>query len=146
MHEYEGLSDIFFIMLYGGATMMAVLAGLYLWLRSGNAMNSETESPKGLRQWAAAFLASIAASHVWWALLGTIWLTDDRLIRNIVAITLDRVTFVPLMMCVLLRMLQDRHRPLWPIAVAMVPFFVVAVVAIVIHYDYFEWFVEGYSL
>ena len=137
---------MFFIMLYGGATMMAVLAGLYLWLRSGNAMNSETESPKGLRRWAAAFLASIAASHVWWALLGTIWLTDDRLIRNIVAITLDRVTFVPLMMCVLLRMLQDRHRPLWPIAVAMVPFFVVAVVAIVIHYDYFEWFVEGYSL
>ncbi len=146
MYEYEGLSDIFFIMLYGGATMMAVLAGLYLWLRSGNALNSETESPKGLRRWAAAFLASIAASHVWWALLGTIWLTDDRLIRNIVAITLDRVTFVPLMMCVLLRMLQDRHRPLWPIAVAMVPFFVVAVVAIVIHYDYFEWFVEGYSL
>ena len=146
MYEYEGLSDMFFIMLYGGATMMAVLAALYLWLRSGNALNSETESPKALRRWAAAFLASIAASHVWWSLLGTVWLTDDRLIRNIVAITLDRVTFVPLMMCVLLRMLQDRHRPLWPIAVAMVPFFVVAVVAIVIHYDYFEWFVEGYSL
>ena len=146
MYEYEGLSDMFFIMLYGGATMMAVLAGLYLWLRSGNAMNSETESPKGLRRWAAAFLASIAASHVWWALLGTIWLTNDRLIRNIVAITLDRVTFVPLMMCVLLRMLQDRRRPLWPVAVAMVPFFVVAVVAIVTHYDSFEWFVEGYSL
>ncbi len=137
---------MFFIMLYGAATMMAVLAGLYLWLRSGNALNSETESPKALRRWAAAFLASIAASHVWWALLGTVWLTDDRLIRNIVAITLDRVTFVPLMMCVLLRMLQDRRRPLWPIAVAMVPFFVVAVVAIVTHYDSFEWFVEGYSL
>ena len=135
---------MFFIMLYGGATMMAVLAALYLWLRSGNALNSETESPKALRRWAAAFLASIAASHVWWSLLGTVWLTDDR--RNIVAITLDRVTFVPLMMCVLLRMLQDRRRPLWPIAVAMVPFFVVAVVAIVTHYDYFEWFVEGYSL
>ena len=29
MYEYEGLSDMFFIMLYGGATMMAVLAGLY---------------------------------------------------------------------------------------------------------------------
>ena len=146
MYEYEGLSDMFFIMLYGGATMMAVLAGLYLWLRSGNALNSETESPKGLRQWAAAFLASIAASHVWWSLLGTMWLTDDRLIRNIVAITLDRVTFVPLMMCVLLRMLQDRRRPLWPVAVAMIPFVVVAVVAIVTHYDSFEWFVEGYSL
>ena len=146
MYEYEGLRDMFFIMLYGGATMMAVLAGLYLWLRSGNAMNSETESPKGLRCWAAAFLASVAASHVWWSLLGTIWLTDDRLIRNIVAITLDRISFVPLMMCVLLRMLQDRRRPLWPVAVAMVPFVVVAFVSIITHYDSFEWFIEGYSL
>lgn len=137
---------MFFIMLYGGATMMAVLAALYLWLRSGNALNSETESPKALRRWAAAFLASIAASHVWWSLLGTVWLTDDRLIRNIVAITLDRISFVPLMMCVLLRMLQDRRQPLWYIAVAMVPFVVVGVVGVVIHYDYFEWFVEGYSL
>ena len=137
---------MFFIMLYGGATMMAVLAALYLWLRSGNALNSETESPKALRRWAAAFLASIAASHVWWSLLGTVWLTDDRLIRNIVAITLDRISFVPLMMCVLLRMLQDRRQPLWYIAVAMVPFVVVGVVGVVIHYDSFEWFVEGYSL
>jgi AraC-like DNA-binding protein len=146
MYEHEGLGDIFFIMLYGGATMMAMLAGLYLWLRSGNALNSEMESPKGLRCWAAAFLASVAASHVWWSLLGTIWLTDDRLIRNIVAITLDRVTFVPLMMCFLLRMLQNRRRPLWPVAAAMVPFIVVAVVAIVTRNENFEWYVEGYSL
>ncbi len=41
MYEHEGLRDMFFIMLFGGAAMMAVLAGLYLWLRSGNAMNSE---------------------------------------------------------------------------------------------------------
>lgn len=146
MYEHEGLRDMFFIMLFGGAAMMAVLAGLYLWLRSGNAMNSETESPKELRRWAAAFLASVAASHVWWAVFGTVWMTDDRLIRNIVAITLDRISFVPLMMCVLLRMLQDRRRPLWPIALAMVPFVVVAVVAIVTHSDTFEWYVEGYSL
>ena len=146
MYEHEGLRDIFFMMLYGGATMMAVLAGLYLWLRSGNAVNSEMESPKELRRWAAAFLASVAASHVWWALLGTLWLTDDRLMRNIVAITLDRISFVPLMMCVLLRMLQDRRRPLWPIAVAMVPFVVVAIVSIVTRNNDFEWFVEGYSL
>ena len=146
MYEYEGLQDMFFIMLYGGVTMMAVLAGLYLWLRSGNAVNREMESPKELRCWAAAFLASVAASHVWWALLGTVWLTDDRLIRNIVAITLDRISFVPLMMCVLLRMLQDHRRPLWLIAAAMLPFVGVAIVSIVTHNNSFEWFVEGYSL
>ena len=146
MYEYEGLRDMFFIMLYGGATMMALVAALYLWLRSGNAVNSEVESLKELRLWAAVFLASVAASHVWWSLLGTVWLTEDRLVRNIVAITLDRVTFVPLMMCVLLRMLQDRRRPLWPVAAAMVPFIVIAIVSIVMHYDMFEWYIEGYSL
>ena len=146
MYEHEGLSDMFFIMLYGGAAMMAVLAGLYLWLRSGNAVNREVESLQELRRWAAAFLASVAASHVWWAVLGTVWLTDDRLVRNIVGITLDRISFVPLMMCVLLRMLQDRRRPLWPIAAAMVPFVVIAVVSIVTRNDGFEWYVECYSL
>ena len=44
MYEYEGLRDMFFIMLYGGATMMALVAALYLWLRSGNAVNREVES------------------------------------------------------------------------------------------------------
>ena len=146
MYEHEGLRDMFFIMLYGGAAMMALLAAVYLWLRSGNAINQNMESPKELRRWAAAFLTSVAASHVWWALLGTVWLTDDQLVRNIVAITLDRVTFVPLMMCVLLRMLQDRRRPLWPVAVAMLPFVAVAVVSISTRNDNFEWFVEGYSL
>ena len=137
---------MFFIMLFGGAAMMALLGGLYLWLRSGNAVNREVESMKELRRWAAAFLASVAASHVWWAMLGTVWLTDDRLVRNIVAITLDRISFVPLMMCVLVRMLQDRRRPLWPIAAAMVPFVAVAIVSIVKRIDTFEWYVEGYSL
>ena len=117
MYEHEGLRDMFFIMLYGGAAMMALLAAVYLWLRSGNAINQNMESPKEL-----------------------------RLVRNIVAITLDRVTFVPLMMCVLLRMLQDRRRPLWPVAVAMLPFVAVAVVSISTRNDNFEWFVEGYSL
>ena len=102
MYEYEGLHDMFFIMLYGGAAMMALLAGVYLWLRNGNAVSRGMESPKELRHWAAAFLIAVAASHVWWALLGAIWLTDDRLMRNIVAITLDRISFVPLMICVLL--------------------------------------------
>lgn len=146
MYEYEGLRDMFFIMLYGGATMMALVAALYLWLRSGNAVNREVESLKELRLWAAVFLASVAASHVWWSLLGTVWLTEDRVVRNIVAITLDRVTFVPLMMCVLLRMLQDRKRPLWPVAAAMVPFVVIAIVSFVLHYDMFEWYIEAYSL
>ncbi len=146
MYEYEGLHDMFFIMLYGGATMMALLAGAYLWLRNGNAVSRGMESPKELRHWAAAFLIAVAASHVWWALLGAIWLTDDRLMRNIVAITLDRISFVPLMICVLLRMLQNRRRPLWPVVVAIAPLLVWMVVSIVTRNDNFEQYVEGYSL
>ena len=146
MYEHQGLQDICFIMLYGGATMSAIMACLYLLLARGNAFSLAIKAPTELRQWAAAFMATVAASHVWWVVLGIYWLVDDRLIRNIVAITLDRVTFVPLMMCVLVRMLQDRHRKLWPIAVAMVPFLVTAVVSMVTRSDAFEWYVEGYSL
>lgn len=146
MYEHEGLKDFLFIMLYGGVAMMAVLAGMYLWFRAGNAVEHDVESPSMLRRWASAFMTSVAASHVWWVVLGIYWLTDDRLLRNIVAITLDRITFVPLMMCMLLRMLQDRRRPLWPIAVAMTPLVVVAVISIVTRCNDFEWFTEGYSL
>ena len=149
MYEYKGLQDIFFVMLYGGATLLAVMACLYLLLTRGNMFSSAINPPKTLRRWtlrrwAAAFMASVAASHVWWVMLGMYWLTDDRLSRNIVAITLDRLTFVPLMMVVLLRMLQDRRRPLWPVFVAMIPFAVTAVVSLVKHNNDFEWFIEIY--
>lgn len=146
MYEYKGLQDIFFVMLYGGATLLAVMACLYLLLTRGNMFSSAINPPKTLRRWTAAFMASVAASHVWWVMLGMYWLTDDRLSRNIVAITLDRLTFVPLMMVVLLRMLQDRRRPLWPVFVAMIPFAVTAVVSLVKRNNDFEWFIEIYSI
>ena len=36
MYQYQGLRDIIFIMLYGGAAMLAVVACLYLLLRRSN--------------------------------------------------------------------------------------------------------------
>ena len=146
MYEYKGLQDIFFVMLYGGATLLAVMACLYLLLTRGNMFSSAINPPKALRRWTAAFMASVAASHVWWVMLGMYWLTDDRLTRNIVAITLDRLTFVPLMMVLLLRMLQDRRRPLWPVFVVMIPFAVTAIVSLAKRNNDFEWFVEAYSI
>jgi len=47
---------------------------------------------------------------------------------------------------VLLRMLQDRHRPLWPVFVAMIPFAVTAIVSLVKRNNDFEWFIEIYSI
>lgn len=146
MYEHEGLQDIFFIMLYGGAALTAVLASLYLLLTRGNMMTYTITPSTELRRWAAAFMVSVAASHVWWVVLGIHWLADDQLLRNIIAIMLDRLTFVPLMMVVLVRMLQDRRRPLWPIAVAILPIAVIAVVSIVTRYEAYELITEWYSI
>ena len=145
MYEYQGLSDAFFLMLYGAAAWFALLAYVYLLFGRGNAVAGDEVVPSTLlRQWTAAFLAAVFMRHVWWAVLGQVMLTDDRLVRNIVAITLDRLTFVPLMMCVLLRMLQDRRRPLWPVWAAVAPMAVLAVVCIILHSDVFEPAVELY--
>ena len=121
MYDYQGLQDVFFIMLYGMAGFFAMLACVYLLLRRGNAFAEDVRSSCVLRRWTAAFMAAIVASHVWWYVLGTYFLTDDRLVRNITNIMLDHVTLVPLTMAVLLAMLQDRRRPLWPWLLAQAP-------------------------
>ena len=122
MYEYQGLQDVFFLMLYGMAGFFALLACLYLLFRRGNAfVGDEITSSLVLRRWTAAFMAAIAASHVWWYVLGIYWFTDDRLVRNITTIMLDYATLVPLIMGVLLAMLQDRRRSLWPWLLAQVP-------------------------
>ena len=75
-------------------------------------------------------MAAIAASHVWWYVIGIYWLADDRLVRNITTILLDHITLVPLTMAVLLAMLQDRRRPLWPWLVMQLPVVIFAIVGI----------------
>jgi hypothetical protein len=132
MYEYRGLQDVLFIALYIGTATCALLACLYLLLRRGNAFLDENiKSSRRLRHWTAAFMSAVAASHAWWYAIGIYWLSDDRLVRNITNIMLDHVTLIPLMMAVLLALLQDRHRPLWPWLVAQLPVVIFAVVGIV---------------
>ncbi len=130
MYEYRGLHDIFFIALYCGVTSLAVVACLYLLFRRRNIIADDVRSSRRLRRWTAALMAAMAASHVWWYAIGVYWLADDRLVRNITDIMLDYATLVPLTMAVLLAMLQDRRRPLWPWLVAQSPVVVFAVVGI----------------
>ena len=131
MYDYRGLQDVFFMMLYGGVTFFALLASLYLLLRRGNAfVGEEIRSSLRLRRWTAALMAMMAASHVWWYVIGVYWLADDWLVRTITVIMLDHATLVPLVMAVLLALLQDRRRPLWPWLVVQVPVIVAAVVGI----------------
>ncbi len=144
MYEYRGLQDVFFLMLYGAATFFALLACLYLLFRSGNAFAANVRSSRVLHRWTAAFMASVFASHLWWVLLGRHFFAGDNQVRNIIAIALDHLTFVPLMMCVLIRMLQDRRRPLWPIIPLFAPVAVLAAVCVFTHGDIFEPVIEYY--
>jgi len=129
MYDYRGLQDMFFMMLYGMAGFFALLACLYLLFRRGNAfVGEEVKSSLRLRRWTAALLAAMAVSHVWWYVIGVYWLADDWLVRTILVIMLDHSTLVPLVMGVLLAMLQDRRRPLWPWLLVQLPVVVDAAV------------------
>ena len=113
--------DIFFLMFYASVAMLALIACCYLLFRRGNAFAPDVTPPVRLRRWAAAFFATIALCHLWY--LPTYFLTspDDILLCNMITGLLDCMTALPLAIVVLLTMLQDRRRPLWPVAVMIVP-------------------------
>ena len=144
MYGYQSLQDYIFLMLYGGVAMLTFAVGIYLWLRRANAIAPAITPPDALRLWTAAFFIMAALSHVWWYVLGVHWLTDDRLIRNIVTISLDRITLVPLMMAVLLSVLQDRQHRLWPWVLAHVPIIVISAIGIAKHDPFYLFEIADY--
>ena len=144
MYGEQSLQDLVFMMLYGGVAMLAVVAALYLTFRHANAIAPGVTSPKALRLWTAAFFLASALSHVWWYVLGSCWLTDDRLVRNITVIMLDHITLVPLVIAVLLTLLQDRRRPIWPWLLAQLPVVVAAIMGISMHSLFFGYEMAHY--
>ena len=99
-----------------------MLASCYLLFRRANAIAPDVTPPVRLRRWTAAFFAVFVVNHLWY--LGpTFFLTsdDDVKLTNMIGILLDSMTFFPLSIIVLLVMLQDRRRPLWPVAVMVAP-------------------------
>ena len=109
MYEQYGLSDPFFLMLYGGAAMLALTECCYMLVALRSTLAPHVVPPRELRYWTAAFFAAVSASHLWWAMLGIVWLRDDRLTRDIVAIML---------------------RQLWPFFVAHIPIIIIAIYGI----------------
>lgn len=101
--------------------MLSLTACCYLLFRKSNAIAPDVNSPLPLRRWTAAFLASMALSHVWYMPEFYLTTTEDILLTNLVGATLDFMTLVPLGIIVLLNMLQDHKRPLWPVFVAVAP-------------------------
>ena len=110
-----------FLMFYASVAMLSLIACCYLLFRQGNAFAKDVTPPVRLRRWTAAFFAAIASCHMWY--LPTYFLTssDDMMLGYHIAGLLDCMTAIPLTIVVLLVMLQDRKRPLWPVAVMVAP-------------------------
>ncbi len=113
--------DALFIMLYGVVTAMAVIASCYLLFRRANAIAPDITPPARSRRWTAAFFASIALNHLWYMPIVFLNSSEDIQIIDLIGGLLDCMTVIPLAIVVLLTMLQDRKRPLWPVALMMTP-------------------------
>lgn len=120
-HGQIPLDFILFSALYVAGGTVTVVACLYLLLRRGNAIAPDVTSPVRLRRWTAAFLASIALAHVWYVPVALSGSEEDTMMAYLIGGLLDCLTFLPLALVVLLCMLQDRRRPLWPVALLMAP-------------------------
>ena len=119
MHDH--IQEDVFLMFYASVAMLSLIACCYLLFRRANAIAPDVMSPLRLRRWTAAFFAAMTLCHLWY--LPTYYLTssDDMMLSFLIAGLLDCMTVIPLTIVVLLVMLQDRRRPLWPVAVMVAP-------------------------
>jgi len=139
------LDVILLFMLYGVGAAVAAGACLYLVLRRANAFAPEVTPPVRLRRWTAAFFAVLAIGHLWY-LPAAVLTDEDFTVCMLVSGLLDCVTVIPLVTVLLLCMLQDRQRPLWPVGVMTAPLVVLIVAVIVNRSEAYIPMVYGYLL
>ena len=113
--------SILFFILYGITGVVPLIAALYLLLRRGNAFAPDVTPPVRLRRWTAAFFAVSALAHVWWILF-YIYSGDLHSVTYLLLAMVDCVLLFITFAGMLLAMLQDRRRPVWPALVVMIPF------------------------
>ena len=113
--------DHLYIILYAMVTAVAMMASCYLLLRRSNAIAPDVTSSVRLRRWTGVFFAATALNHVWYMPVFFLSSSEDIVMTDLIGGLLDLMTFFPLAIIVLFVMLQDRRRPLWPIAVMMTP-------------------------
>jgi len=143
MYDLQAYHDVVFTAFYGGVTVFYLVVCLYLLFRRGNAFSHTVQSPREVRYWAAAVVGFLALSNVWWVVLEDV--CDDLLLRNAIGQGLDGVFLLSTMMSLQLRMLQDRRRPLWTVALAVVPVVVIAVVfGLILRNPSFVWMLAFY--
>ena len=113
--------DTIFLMFYASVAMLALIACCYLLFRRSNAIAPDVTPPVRLRRWTAVFFAAIALCHLWYLPMYFLTSPDEVMLGSLIAGWLDCMTVIPLMIIILLTMLQDRRRPLWPVCVIMAP-------------------------
>ena len=121
MYKQPGQEEFLFYMLYTTAAVLSLIACCYLLFRRANAIAPDITPPARLRRWTAVFFAAMTLSHIWYMPSVFLSSVDDILLCNSIGALLDCMIVYPLMIVVLLCMLQDRRRPLWPVAVMVSP-------------------------
>ena len=118
-------------MLYFAGATMAAIACVYLLVRRGNAFAPDVVTPLRLRRWTAAFFCVLALGHLWY--LPAVMVTSSEAVMQcmLIGALLDCMLVVPLAIIILLCMLQDRKRPLWPAFVAVAPLVILMAVSVV---------------
>ena len=121
MYKQPGQEEFLFYILYTGAAVLSLIACCYLLFRRGNAFAPDIKSSARLRRWTAVFFGALTLSHVWY--MPGVFLTSDNdiILHDLVGGLLDSMTIVPLAIIVMLCMLQDSRRPLWPAWVMTAP-------------------------
>ena len=138
--------DTLYIILYSIVTAMNVLASIYLLLRRGNAFATDITPPMRLRRWTAAFFAILALGHLWYLPANVLDSREAVMVSLLVGGLLDCILVIPMVFVVMLCMLQDRRRSLWPIGVMVAPLVVGMVVCIITRSDALLPWVRGYFL
>ena len=121
---------LLYIMLYGGAAVAALLSGIYLFFRKGNAFAADVTPPVRLRRWAAAFFAVAFLSHLWWFPF-YVYSGDINSVFYVVVAVTDTMGLLTTITGTLFSMLQDRKRPIWPVVTGAIPCAILYVLNIV---------------
>ena len=125
------LDIIALLMLYTAGTTVAATACIYLLLRRGNAFAPSIRTPRRLRRWTAVFFGALALGHLWYLPAVIFTSGDEMMLCMLIGGLLDCLVVIPLAIAVMLCMLQDRRRPIWPVGVMISPLVVGALVCIV---------------
>ncbi|MBP5425995.1 MAG: AraC family transcriptional regulator [Prevotella sp.] len=139
------VQSILFFVLYGVTGVVPLIAALYLLLCPVNAIAPGVTPPVRLRRWTAAFFGTTTLAHVWW-LLFYIYSGDLNSTVYLVLTMLDFVLLFVTFAGMLLAMLQDRRRKVWPALAAVIPFVLIGATYMVTSISLLEQISAGYLL